>query len=230
MNKNHNTFPTAILYSMTIFGLLTFAGCGSSTDNATDKSEQAAPKEFSNSKQQDFIKKKSDLFYNSVIKPTNAAVTTMFKEKTEQLTKDFLKANNNILTDWTGTVISIIATDEKGRFYGGDDKAKRILSLMIDCGTIKFDDGEDNYAMTLEQAQMNKARTKGIYPSNPLYYKVINLKEGEKVKLSAKVLKSDEHGIYGPVGKNNRKYENQETGLEVEFTAIEVLPTQQAEQ
>lgn len=231
MTKNKTIFTTAILYGMTIFGLLTFTSCGNSSDKTTDKTEQTtAPKEFTNSIQQDFIKKKSDFFYSSVIKPTNSAATTMFKEKTEQMTKDFLKENKNTLTDWTGTVVSVMACDANGIIAGGDDKSKKILILIIDGGTIKYDDGEDNYSLALAQAQSNKQGTKGIYPDNPIYDKVINLQEGQKIKFSAKVLKSDDYGIYGPTGKDYRKYDNQQTGFDVSFTAIENLPATKTEE
>jgi hypothetical protein len=224
MSKNN--FITTILHSMTIFGLLTFSSCDSSHNNT----EQVPPKEFANPTQQDFVKKKSDLFYNSIIKPTNSAATTMFKKKTKHMTKEFLKENNNILTNWKGTVVSVMACDANGTVVGSADESKKILILIVDGGTKTFDDGEDNYALTLEQAQNTKQGTKGIYPNNAIYDKVVNLKEGQKIKFSAKVLKSDEHGIYGPVGKDYRKFDNQETGLDVEFTAVEILPTQEAEQ
>ncbi len=232
MNKNYINSIKAILYSTPILTLLTFASCGSSSDKSNDKQENTTPKEFTNSIQQAFIKKKSDLYYHSVIKPTNSAATTMFKEKTEQLTKDFLKENKNILTDWTGTVISVMLIDENGKFIMQDaDNTKKIkiISLVLSAGTIKFDGGEDNYALRLDQSPSKKQGTKGIYPTNPLYDKVINLKEGEKIKFSAKVLKSDEGRIGRPSGKDYRKYENQATGMDVEFTAIEVLPTTQPE-
>jgi len=189
---------------------------------ATEKVvEQAPPTAVASSVQQDFIKKKSDFFYSSVIHPANSAITTMFKGKTEQLTKDFLKENNNILTDWTGTVVSVMACDENGVISGGDDKTKKILILIVDGGTIKFDDGKDNYSLTLAQAQSNKQKTKGIYPDNSIYDKVIALKEGEKIKFSAKVLRADDHGIYGLAG---RDFDNQETAFDVEFTSLEVTP------
>jgi hypothetical protein len=186
--------------------------------------EQTTQQKLENTVQQDFLKKKADLFYSSVIKPTNSATTTMFKGKSEKMTKDFLKETNNTLTDWYGTVISVMASDEKGIIVGGDDKQKKILILIVDAGRVTFDDGEDFYSLALTQAQGSKRKTKGIYPNSLLYDKVINLNEGQKIKFSAKILLTEEQGLYGTSSKNHRKYDFQETSFDVEFTELDVIP------
>ncbi|MEI6697286.1 MAG: hypothetical protein WCO13_14625 [Bacteroidota bacterium] len=221
-------FRKNILLILSIFFVSFLNSCGSDSGKDTttnDKNERKPNTEITNSKQQEFLKKKSDLFFSNVIKPANSALTTMFKEKTENLTKEFLKEINNTLSDWTGTVESVIACDEKGTVIGGDDKTKKILILVVDCGIIKFEENEDNYSLYCEQAQSKKGKTKGLYPNNPVYEKVLNLKEGQKIKFSAKVLISKEQGNYDPVGKDYRNYDEQVTIFQVEFTKLELLPT-----
>jgi len=91
-----------------ILGIISQIGTDKTDDTTSDKSdnvvaqsttsepeEQAPPKAVENPIQQDFLEKKSDLFFNSVINPANSATTTMFKSNTEQLTQEFLSENNN---------------------------------------------------------------------------------------------------------------------------------------
>ncbi len=216
-------------YILSVLGLILFLSCNDNNKKIEDKNEQTTKKEITNLKQKEFIKKKSELFFNNILKSTNSALTTMFNEKTDKLTKDFLKDINNTLTDWTGKVICVIACDERGTVIGGNDKAKKILILGVEGGEVKFEDSEDNYSLYLEQAQSKKQKTKGIYPNNPLYNKIINLKEGQKIKFSAKVLNSREEGIYGPNGKEYRKADHQGTNFDVIYTAIEIIPTEELE-
>jgi hypothetical protein len=102
-------------------------------------------------------------------------------------------------------------------------KNDKIIALMIDGGDLKIEGSEDNYSVGVSQAQSRKHHLKGIYPSNPLYEKILNLKEGQNIIFSAEVLKSSEIGLYDEYAKQNRGYVNQQTVFDVNFLEIKPI-------
>ena len=221
-NKFKLGFGTIIVLVIIIALFQKLFSCGNEKEQQTKSAKVTAKKSNVNSIQNDFILKKSALFFNSILNPINSAQSTIFKEKTEEMTKEFLKANNYILSDWKGKVVSVALLDEQS-YMTGDSKKDKIIALTVDAGINKYEDREDNYSIIIDQAQSPKRNLKGIYPNNAFYNKVLNLKEGQLIKFSANVLRYEDYGGYGPKGKEYREFDNEQTLFEVSFTSIELL-------
>ena len=213
---------TVIVLLVIIALFVKLFGCGDEKEKPTESSKVTSGKTIVDSKQKDFILKKSGLFFSSIVNPVNSAQSTIFKEKTEAMTNEFLKANNYLLTDWKGRIVTVGLLDEHA-YMTGDSKKDKIILLVINAGINKYKDREDNYSIVIEQAQLPKRNLKGIYPNNPLYNKVLNLKEGQLIKFSAKVLRYEEIGNFDLNGKENREFDNEQTFIDVSFISIEPI-------
>jgi hypothetical protein len=190
------------------------------TENENSEPNKTAPI-INTDIQNEFIKAKTDLFIKYIINPTNSAQQNLFKDKTSSLTQKYLKDNGNILKNWKGTVISVLLLNENGE-PTGDTKKDKIIALIVDGGELKIEGSSDNYSIGISQAPSPKRKLKGIYPNNPLYEKILNLKEGSKIIFTAKVLKSEEIGLYDDNAKQHRGYLNQQTSFDVNFLEINV--------
>lgn len=134
-----------------------------------------------NSFQNIFVSQKIEQF-SSQIKEGKSA--NEIKSEANETSKNLLKKENNELTDWEGEIISIdmfkdkeldlSITIQKRKIVG----QKTISGKTMDCG------------ITIEASQgtNKKFGFKGISRNGELYEKVKNLKEGDKVIFSAKVI------------------------------------------
>jgi|JI6StandDraft_1071083.scaffolds.fasta_scaffold29272_3 hypothetical protein len=185
---------------LALFAIGMLVKCGSSTNKETDgaKSEyqtvyDSLEKVYSgntsntnnasigNSVEQDFITQKTEQFTSHINAGKSA---NEIKKEANQLSKSFLKKQNNELKDWEGVIISVDMFQEKELDIAitiQDRKIvgqKTISGRTMDCG------------ITIEASQgtSKKYGFKGIARSGELYNKVKGLKEGDRVVFSAKVV------------------------------------------
>lgn len=199
MNQTNNTEKKKPKSVYIIVGAIFHIGilskmCGSdknekqSSEGTKDskQTEQSVEKKIEqNAVQLDFIKKKTDQFRQLI---ESGATADDIKKQANSLTKSLIKAENNELKDWEGVIIGVDMFKEKNLDIAITIKPKEIVGKKTITKNGK--DFTFNCGITIEatQGDSKKYGYKGISRQGELYEKVQQLKEGDEVVFSAKVV------------------------------------------
>lgn len=174
------------------------------------KSEFDELADISNAKQLTFLNDKAILFKKCIVEPESDESEKNFEKITKDYTVKFVNESKNEIINWTGKV-GVLLTDESGKMQP-NQSLNTCVNLSIDFGQINFD--ENYYAASGMQR---------ITPKHPLYKKVKELSDDDKVTISAKIKKFEDVGDFYREGKEYRKFEVQTTSFDLEINSIEKL-------
>ena len=148
------------------------------------------PSKYLNSLEADFIIKKTTQFKELINSGSSA---DEIKKQASSLTQSFLKEQNNQLKEWYGEIISVDMFKEKELDFAITIKERDIVGTKT---IIK--NGQDhtlNCGITIEATQgvSKKYGYKGVKRQGELYEKIRNMKEGDKVIFSAKIINATDN-------------------------------------